>query len=430
MRFIDVFFKLYGLKRILKFKVHHKKRNIDITQIISELNELDKNIKQTDNKCYNFIVLIVPYGISLIYSCLVLFIILWPFIYSIALSIIHETASYVLLQLFTLVYVSQFITGYLYYNSEGYSKMIRRNRKYQNTIIGLLCAGFAVSLLLAILMTILIGLGFKMDIFNILADTMNLQGKIFFYILIFLTLFYSYNIFITNLIIFSSVLIIHCSELKMYENKFNEYINDYKNEITLMSIIQDYNYLMTINNESINDLNNMFSSMTIIGGISVYFLVLLYSFKDYCISNFVDIVIYAIVEIIYFYTIYLLKNHVQNIISLGTSPKFMNRFLSRTRLYNFGGQEIEQVNDIVTLESINFHVKTLQDLGLRTMIRTLENTNGIDWLILDAIFGEQWDNFQLFGFNINDATIIKKILAIVFGYFFISQASTYWNIQL
>src|SRR5690606_23376869 len=120
----------------------------------------------------------------------------------------------------------------------------------------------------------------------------------------------------------------------------------------------------------IHDLNNMFSSITIIGGIAVYFLILLYAFEKYSICHYVDIVIYAIVEIAYFYTIYVLKNHVQNIVSLGTSPKFMNRFLSKTKLYTFGGEEIEKVTDIVSLENVISHIKTMQDMGLRTMIRT------------------------------------------------------------
>jgi len=82
------------------------------------------------------------------------------------------------------------------------------------------------------------------------------------------------------------------------------------------------------------------------------------------------------------------------------------------------------------LENIISKMKTVQDIEMRTMIRTLENTNCLDWLILNAIFSEQWEYFQLFGFDINDASIIKKILAIVFGYIFVSQADMYWDVQL
>jgi len=290
--------------------------------------------------------------------------------------------------------------------------------------------GFTVSLVLAIIMVILIGLEIKADIFNFTVKHFSIVGKIFFYILLFITLFYSYNIFIANLIIFSSVLIIHCLELRSYDKLFTEFISDYQKEIELPTISKEFNQFKDTNNNSIHDLNNMFSSMTIMGGISVYFLILLFTFSKYSISHYVDIAIYAVVEIIYFYTIYELKNHVQNIVSLGNSPKFMNRFLYKTKFLTMGGEQIEIGNEVVTLELIGENTKIIKEMSMRTMVRTSENANALDWLIFNAILTEKWEYFQLFGFDINDATIIKKILAIAVGYIFISQANTYWNVNL
>lgn len=433
MRLIDIFFKLYGMKRILKFKSKSKNPQINLKQIVDELNQLDKDIKLESNssKCYKFIIQSIPYSISLLYSIFVCLLLLWPFAYAIALTAIHHKSEYILTQLFTLVYVAQFITGYVYYNSKGYKKMIKRNRKYKNKMIVLHILGFIISFLLAVLITLLIAFEIKIDIYNSTVQNASIVSKVFFYLLVFMTLLYSYNIFIANLIIFSTILTIHCLELGTYEKNFISYVMDYRNEITLMSIIQDYNHLKNINNRSINNLNNMFSSMTIIGGVSVYFLILLYAAKKYSVSYYVDIAIYAIVEIIYFSTIYFLKNHVQNIVSLGRSLKFMNRFLSKTKFYNFAGEEIERINnDLVTLENISGNLKTIGDINTRTMIRTLENTNSLDWLILNSIFKEKWEHFELFGFDINDATLIKKILAIIILYIFTSQTNSYWNVEL
>jgi len=219
-------------------------------------------------------------------------------------------------------------------------------------------------------------------------------------------------------------------ELRSYDKLFTEFISDYQKEIELPTISKEFNQFKDTNNNSIHDLNNMFSSMTIIGGVSVYFLILLYAFPKYSVSHYVDIAIYAVVEIIYFYTIYELKNHVQNIVSLGNSPKFMNRFLHKTKFLTMGGEQIEMGNEIITLELVGENTKIIKEMGMRTMVRTSENTNALDWLIFNAILMEKWEYFQLFGFDINDATIIKKILAIVVGYIFISQADTYWNVDL
>jgi hypothetical protein len=430
MRVIDVFFKVYGVKQLFKIG-QEGTRQIRMTDIIVELNELGSDIKPPSKKrkCCNIFCKVLLFIISLLYSLFVLLIIVWPFAFAIALSAIHGQLEYVFVQIFTLVYVAQFVTGFIYYNSKSYKDMIRRNHRHKNKIIALLCIGFVVALTLAALMTILIALNLKMDIYNTLVKKMDTVQKVFFYILLFLTLFYSYNIFISNLIIFSVVLIIHCLELRAFENSFNSFIEDYRNEITLMSIIDGYNHLKNINNKSINDLNNMFSSMTIIGGVGVYFLILLYAFHTYSVSYYVDIIIYTVVEIIYFYTIYSLKNHMQNIVSLGTSPKFMNRYLTKRKFYNFKGDEIEAmaVAEEVTLGVLSSGVKTIQDILLRVMIRSSEGNNSLDWLILNAIFTEEWEHFQLFGFDINDTTLVKKILWIIIGYIFLSQFETYWG---
>lgn len=431
-KLLEIFFKFYGLKRIFHFEPTKVEGAIDIIQIAEELSQFNKDIKveSPKNKCFNITMRLILYLISLSYSFFVLLIIIWPFAYAIALSIIHKKSEYVLLQLFTLVYVAQFITGYIYYNSNGYTKMIKRNHKYINKIIFVHILGFLTSLALAVIMVILIGLEIKADIFNMTIKHFNIVSKVFFFILLFVTLFYSYNIFIANLIIFSSVLIIHCLELRSYDKLFTEFISDYQKEIELPTISKEFNQFKDTNNNSIHDLNNMFSSMTIIGGVSVYFLILLYAFSKYSITHYVDIAIYAIVEIIYFYTIYELKNHVQNIVSLGNSPKFMNRFLYKTKFLAMGGEQIEIGNEMITLELVGENTKIIKEMGMRTMVRTSENANALDWLIFNAILTEKWEYFQLFGFDINDATIIKKILAIAVGYVFISQANTYWDVNL
>jgi len=420
------------MKRIIKYGKKNESQQTKITDAINQLYLFDKDIKPESKKkkCGKIFLKIIFFIISSLYSGFVLAIIFWPFIYAIVLSSIHAELEYVFIQVFTLVYVAQFVTGYVYYNSSGYDDMIRRNHKHNKIIVVLLCIGFIISLILAVIMIVLISLQLKSDIYNEFVNDKTIVQKVFFYILVFLTLFYSYNIFISNLIIFSVILVIHCLELRTYEKMFNDFVLDFHKEISLASIIQDYNLLKNINNKSVNDLNNMFSSMTIIGGIGVYFLILLYAFHTYSVAHYVDIVIYSVVEVIYFYTIYSLRKHVQNIVSLGTSPKFMNRFLSKTKFYNFKGDEIEESSVSINLDVINSSVNTIKDMLMRVMIRSNEGSNSLDWLILNAIFNEQWEYFQLFGFDINDATFIKKILWIVIGYIFLSQFQTYWGINL
>ena len=52
---------------------------------------------------------------------------------------------------------------------------------------------------------------------------------------------------------------------------------------------------------------------------------------------------------------------------------------------------------------------------MRTMIKGHENAEGIDWLILNEKLGGPWENFKLFGFELDDTTLIKKTTAVVVG---------------
>jgi hypothetical protein len=249
------------------------------------------------------------------------------------------------------------------------------------------------------------------------------------YIVIFITLFYSYNIFVSNLIIFSFILIIHCIELKIYKSGLATYINNpttstnSSEKMSLLDIVREYSCLKGINDQSISDLNNMFSSITLIGGVAIYFLILLY--QPYSAARYVDIVIYAIAEVVYFCVIYYLRYNVQCIVVLGTSLKFMSKYLVKVP---FSDLEIETKDDSakVDIELLNHKIKNIKDLTIKTNIRVNEIINSQEWILLNIKFNEEWEQFELFGFSINDTTILKKIFAVVCGYFFVSQARLYW----
>ena len=52
---------------------------------------------------------------------------------------------------------------------------------------------------------------------------------------------------------------------------------------------------------------------------------------------------------------------------------------------------------------------------MRLIIKISENSEGTDWIILDKKLGGEWEKFNLFGFDIDDDTLMKKIIAIICG---------------
>ena len=44
-----------------------------------------------------------------------------------------------------------------------------------------------------------------------------------------------------------------------------------------------------------------------------------------------------------------------------------------------------------------------------------ENAESLDWVVLNNKLGGAWENFKLFGFDIDDSTLAKKTIAVVTG---------------
>ena len=55
------------------------------------------------------------------------------------------------------------------------------------------------------------------------------------------------------------------------------------------------------------------------------------------------------------------------------------------------------------------------DIIVKSMIKINENAEGTDWIILNKKLVEEWEKFKLFGFDIDDDTLMKKIIAIIIG---------------
>ncbi|QKF93979.1 hypothetical protein QKU48_gp0521 [Fadolivirus algeromassiliense] len=64
---------------------------------------------------------------------------------------------------------------------------------------------------------------------------------------------------------------------------------------------------------------------------------------------------------------------------------------------------------------INKKINIIKTILLRTSITTNENAIELDWIILYNKLLEDWENFKVFGFEFDDASIIQKLTIIVLG---------------
>ena len=77
--------------------------------------------------------------------------------------------------------------------------------------------------------------------------------------------------------------------------------------------------------------------------------------------------------------------------------------------------ELENTKNLYEKVSHNKRIDLLKDLLIRNVIKSHENAESQDWIILNDKLKGDWQTFKLFGFNIDDSTLIKKTLAVITG---------------
>nr|QBK88389.1 MAG: hypothetical protein LCMiAC01_00530 [Mimivirus LCMiAC01] len=175
-------------------------------------------------------------------------------------------------------------------------------------------------------------------------------------------------------------------------------------------------------------LNNMFTSIAVVGLIEAMFTIKYYNTIYIYPIHYVNIILFLITEVIYIYVIKMVKESVSNISSIINSPEFIQRYLSRTQLDDLDlvGEEEEEEDNISnlgkTLKKNIYCTNTLEhynhnmiNITLRNMIKISENAKGIDWSILTTKLGDDWEKFKFFGFEIDDETVIEKFF-VIFGF--------------
>jgi hypothetical protein len=184
--------------------------------------------------------------------------------------------------------------------------------------------------------------------------------------------------------------------------------------------------------KSVYALNNIFSYTTLFGVLGNYFAILY--FKNYNINKslvYIDMICFLIIEIIYLYSIHKVKDVIEDIIAIINSIKFNEKFLRREQFKNLYATTRNIPDNISIVSNVDEAKKIdiIRDISLRNLIKTHENAENIDWIVLENKLLSNWKCFDLFGFELDDSTIIQKLTTVIVGMFMIFQLNQKFNIQ-
>lgn len=302
---------------------------------------------------------------------------------------IDNNSYYIPYVLFYTIYPIQYIFSIMYYSKDHYDRLIHKwNTDYiSNNYFSLSKKDtatifiFVISILISIV-TLVLSINNNFDI-----KYSNYFNKNNQYVLLCFEWLYGRTLVLYNLFVFFFTFHTHLSDIKKdvdFLEKSNwVFYKDTKriSDICISIIIKKFEL-----EESISNLQDIFSSSTILGTIG--FLITWINYKQYGSDTYLAILcgIYSIIQLYFSIIILQISKQQQSMINSIRHPIFAAHWLQR--INNKYKQNIK--NDEKQYITIN------------------ENGTSIDWLILNTILQEKWVNFEFFGIPLNDGQLVKR----------------------
>ena len=157
-------------------------------------------------------------------------------------------------------------------------------------------------------------------------------------------------------------------QIDMYKTKLELIINGNNNDITISDMIIEYTELQSYHELAVSSLNRIFSSITVIGLLGCYFTFMNFYDNYVGIYTYVDIVLYIIIEGIYIYAINKIKNTINDIKTIIGSPRFVMKFLKKSKLVGIKGDIYDDYENPLTNKSFDSQNKSRNPFEMKDSI--------------------------------------------------------------
>lgn len=352
--------------------------------------------------------------------------------------------KHILVNIFSYQYLIQYGLAILYYRTKHFKNTLLIFKPYKVYLKYVYTSGVIISIILSIITVIVFMKVRDEEVYSIITYEVNVKVKIIVIIMIFLNRLYSYNVFFTNMIFFATTFIVQSINIKKYSEKLGELINKNLNNLTIQSFIKDFTEIKELHTNSVENMNNIFSCMTMLGIVACFYIYTHLLSGYVSIISYFDVVCFVVSEGIYIYAITRIKDSVSNISDVINTSKFIDIFLTRNYLEDIYGdiydnyatetysklvlskrrsvsdmKDIKKDNSERNLKKDNKKIDYIKDLSMRNVIMLKETSNSVDWIILNEKLNAPWSSFKILGFEINDADLFKKIIVIIGGFIMI-----------
>lgn len=366
-----------------------------ITPKINILNSRDDQniktkIKTTLTYAYNFIIFSI---------------ISWSILYAIVMAFYTKNIKYVGGYIFQVIFSSQYVLSIIYFKSNHLSKLLAENKKTEQLLNKRSIIAIIVTIFVSLLSTMLVVKGIDLTDYSVnnLIHKMNSPPLT---ILYFVTTFFGYLTFLINICIFSLVMHDHKQDVVNYTSRLKDYMSSSvtiseKVSRTSIEILE----LQERFNDSIDKLNALFSTMSVLGILHVFFTIEFWLSGTVVSTDVINLVMFFIIEYFYINSAQTLRTSINNISSEIKLPIHMGNLL-----------QINNINrKLPSLEE--FDNRKMYESIICTQIYTVQIIEYQSLQQLQSIINEPWACFEIFGLQISDTTIIQKMLGFLITIF-------------
>ena len=211
---------------------------------------------------------------------------------------------------------------------------------------------------------------------------------------------YSRFIYTITTISFTVVFCKHINEIKAFIKEIGNCDYNLEDSYCLSSLISKIASMRHSVEISIDFFNNIYSILTVTGGISFGILIrhkynnrYLLDHEIFLIQSYIFI---FLCQIIFFYNVIYYSIKRNELIKFIQSSSFINKFLTRWSTSKLKQKCKNNSNDYLT--------KII-------LCISEENATTLDWIILDKLLKTKWMDFSIMGISTQDGSLIKKVLA-------------------
>ena len=351
--------------------------------IVNQINRNYTNCPNNKQKPNNMTSII-----SWIYSILICGILSLPSIWYI-FKYINKSSYYLPYILFYGIYPVQYMLSILYYSNDHYDRLLHLwdNTFYKNNYISITKKDFSICcILLFVIIISSINLVYLIS-GEYTSEYSNYINNDILYFIIFFEWMYGRTLILFNLFVFFFTFHTHIHDMKKNVD-FLEKSNwiFYKDTKRISDICTEIIMKKYELEDSIQHLQNIFSSSTILGTIG--FVITIINYKEFGCDLYLLILclIYIFIQVYFFAIIITISNQQSSLKQSIRHPIFASHWLQRIKFDN----------------KKNLNSDDLQSISIE------ENGTSIDWIILNTILQDKWVQFEFFGIPLNDAELIKR----------------------